>query len=70
MTNEMHMVIAPSDPSTYQYTDEEWAEICKQDGFTAEEITESTRRNGFWHMFTTDIYVSSRMKDDGQENAS
>jgi len=56
--------IGPSDPSTFKYTDEEWAEVCKKDAFTAEEIAESTRRNGIGHIFSTDIHVSNAIKDD------
>ena len=54
-------LLAPSDPSTYKFTDEEWKEVCKKDGFTAEEIMESSRRNGVWSLWSKDIYVSSAM---------
>jgi len=63
----MHMIIAPSDPSTYKYTDNEWVDIYKRgekDGFTAEEIMESSRRNGCWSFFTPDIYVSNKIKKE------
>ena len=62
----MRQLIGPTDPSTYQYTDEEWTEVCKrapEDGFTAEEIIESARRNGCWSFYTSDIYISSKMED-------
>lgn len=64
------MLMSPLDPSTYRYTDEEWAEVSKngnKDGFTAEEIMESSRRNGVWSFFSPEIYVSNvmgKIKDD------
>jgi len=51
-------ILNPSESSTYRYTDDEWVEICKKDSFTADEIMESTRRNGAYHYFSPEIHIS------------
>ena len=60
-------IIGPSDPSTFKCTEEEWAEICKKDALTFEELQEASKRNGYWHIWSPDIYISSRMTDNDQK---
>lgn len=62
---DIDILIPPSHPSTYQYTDEEWKKICKKDGFTAAEIMESARRNGvgrIWSFYVTGIRSKNESK--------
>jgi len=63
----LNKILGPSDPSTYRYTDDEWAEICKKDGetegFTLDEMREAIRRNGIARIYSP-LYVSSLIKAD------
>lgn len=52
-------IIAPSNPSTFKMTEEQWDKTCKKDGLTGEEIMEAVRRNGVESWWPDEIYVSS-----------
>ena len=51
-------ILAPSDPSTFKMTDEQWKEVCKKKEITSVEFMEAVRRNGVDHCWADDIYVS------------
>lgn len=53
-------MIAPADPKDFKMTEAQWAEGKKKDGVTAVELAEAVRRNGIWHCWDDEIYVSSR----------
>jgi hypothetical protein len=62
MKEKVYMIVKPSHPSTYKMSDEQWKEVCKKEGFTAEELSEAVRRNGIGALYS-ELYVSSLHKD-------